>query len=132
MIEEIANTVFMVAFGLFIGSLFGLFTAFSERIERPEKPKLQWRKGVGESWRDYFRKLHAQTDEDNKRNRQEIATLPNSMKILLSTIIVLIVALVLVINFTQIRMSWIIFLSTAFGAGGVSVLIVRRVLKPET
>ena len=127
MIEEIANTVFMVAFGLFIGSTFGLFTALSESLERPGERALQLRKNKEDSLKDYFRKLHAQVDEDNKRNIEEIATWPRSMKIVLSIFMAFVVVLVLVINFTTIRMSWPIFLGTAFGACVVCILIFRRV-----
>jgi hypothetical protein len=73
--------------------------------------------------------VYAEIEEDNKKNREEIATWPKSIKIVSSTFIAFILVLVLVINITPIRMSWPVFLGTAFGVAVICSLIFGKMLK---
>jgi hypothetical protein len=129
MLEGITNTVFMVAFGLLIGVLFGLFTVLSETYEKPRESTFHLRKNPGESFGEYFRRLDAELDEDNKKNREEIATWPKSVKIVSFTFLAFILVLVLVINITPIRMSWPVFSGTAFGVAVICSLVFDKTIK---
>ncbi len=123
MLEGITNTVVMVSFGLFIGILISLFGMLGGLYDRPEKRQLNLKKRAQESPRDYFRRLKAESDERAERNIKEMATWPRSLKIVYASLIVFVLILVLILNFTPIRMNWLAFLTSMFATGVTGALI---------
>jgi hypothetical protein len=122
MIESTVNIVVMVLFGVFIGSLVALFNALSEDILRPGQIKEDERKS-GEGLLAYQLRI---ANERAELSKKIVTTGPRSFKMVYGALVLFIVMLVIVINFSTVHMHWLAFLLSALAGFVVAQLVYNQ------
>lgn len=105
MTAQIANDIVVAVFALIIGGLAMLMSGYSRGLARDLK---RARAERGERSRD-LRGIFAQAEKRAEEGRRLVGTMPRSWRLLMAALFGLIVVLVLVVTFSPIEMSWIVF-----------------------